>query len=69
MKSYAEILKTDRNTACKLEQNRKEGTVDIVANKGYLGVDFTVDETYVTNNHVQRRRLKFAKPKNLIPVN
>ena len=34
-----------------------------MVNKGYLGVDFKVNETHVTNNHVQRRRLTFAKPK------
>ena len=32
-KSYAEILKTDRNTAGKLVQNRNEEVVDIVAKK------------------------------------
>ena len=62
-KCYAEILKTDRNTAGKLEQNRNEGAVDIVANKGCVGVDFKVNETNVTNNRVQRRRSKIAKPK------
>ena len=62
-KNYAEILKADRNTADKLEQNRNEGAVDIVTNKGYVGVDFKVNETHVTNNCVQRRRLKIAKPK------
>ena len=33
-KSYTEILKTDGNTADKLEQNKNEGAVNIVANKG-----------------------------------
>ena len=41
----------DRNTAGKLEQNRNEGEVDIVANK--VCVDFKVNETHVTNNRVQ----------------
>ena len=62
-KSYAEILKTDRNTTGKLEQNKNEGAVDIVMNKSCVGVDFKVNETFVTNNRVQRRRLEFAKPK------
>ena len=62
-KSYAEILKTDRIKAGKLEQNRSEGAVDIVANKGFVVVDFKVNETHVTNNCVHRRRLKIAKPK------
>ena len=62
-KSYAGILKTYRNTAGTLEQNRNEGAVDIVVNKGCLGVDFKVNETRVTNNRLQRRRLKVAKPK------
>ena len=62
-KSYEEILKTDRNTAGKLEQNRNEGAADIVANKGSVGADFKVNGTHVTNNRVQRMRLKIAKPK------
>ena len=61
--SFAEILKTYRNTVGKLKQNRNEGAVDIVANKGCLGADFKVNETHVTNNRVQRRRLKIAKRK------
>ena len=64
---YKEILKRDRNKAVKLKQNRNEGAVDIVANKSCLGVDFIVNETHVTNNHVQRRRLKIAKPKIVDP--
>ena len=39
----------------------------MVANKSCLGVDFIVNETPVTNNHVQRRRLKIAKPKIVDP--
>ena len=62
-KSYAGILKTNRNTAGKLEQNRNKGAVDIVANKGCVGVDSKANETHVTSNSVQRRRLKIAKPK------
>ena len=60
-KSYAEILKTYGNTAGELEQNRNEGAVDIMGNKGGLGVDFKDNETHVTNNRLQRRRLKIAK--------
>ena len=62
-KSCAEILKTDRKTAAKLEQNRNEGAVDIVVNKGCTEVDPKVNETHVTNNRVQRGRLKIAKRK------
>ena len=57
-KSYTGILETNRNTAGKLEQNRNEG-----GNKGCLGVGFKLNETYVTNNRLQRRRLKIAKSK------
>ena len=39
-KTYAEILKTDRNKDDKLEQNRNKWAVDIVANKGCLGWTF-----------------------------
>ena len=66
-KNYAETPKMDRNTAGKLEQNRNEGAVDIVANKCCLGADFKVNETHVTNNRVQRRRLKLAVPKIVDP--
>ena len=65
-KRYKEILKRDRNKAGKLKQNRNEGVVDIVANKSCLRVDFKVNETLVTNNHVQRR-LKLAKLKTVDP--
>ena len=34
-----------------------------MANKGCVGVDFKVNETHVTNNCIQRRRLKISKPK------
>ena len=46
-KSYTEIQKTDRNTAGKLEQNRNEGAVGIVANKGCVGVEFKVMKTFL----------------------
>ena len=62
-KNYREILKTDRGKGDKLEQNRNEGAVNIFANMGCLGVDFQVKESHVTNNRVQRKRLKIAKPK------
>ena len=52
-----EILKTDINTAGNQEKTRNEGAVDIVANKGCLGL---VNESHVTNNRVQRRGLKIA---------
>ena len=54
--SYTGILETNRNTAGNLEQNRNEG-----GNKGCLGVGFKLNETYVTNNRLQRRRLKIEK--------
>ena len=44
-----------------------EGAVDIVANKGCLGVDFQVNESHVTNNRIQRKRLKIAKSKIVDP--
>ena len=66
-KTYAEILKTDRDKDDKLEQNRNEGAVEIVTNKRCLGVDFEVNESRVTNNRVQRKRLKIAKPKIVDP--
>ena len=34
-----------------------------MANKGCVGVNFKVNETRITNNRVQRMRLKIAKPK------
>ena len=34
-----------------------------MANKGCVGVNFKVNETHVTNNRIQRRRLKISKPK------
>ena len=66
-KTYAEILKTDRDKDDKLEQNRNEGAVDIVANRSCLGVDFQVNESHVTNNRVQKKRLKIVKPKIVDP--
>ena len=66
-KTYAEILKTDRDKDDKLEQNRNKWAVDIVANKGCLGVDFQVNESHVTNNCVQRKRLKIAKQRIVDP--
>ena len=66
-KTYAEILKADRDKDDKLEQNRNEGAVDIVANKGCLGLDFQINESHVTNNRVQRKRLKITKPKIVDP--
>ena len=39
-KTYAEILKTGRDKDDKLEQNSNEGAIDMVENKGCLGVDF-----------------------------
>ena len=66
-KTCAEILKTDTDKDGKLEQNGYKGAVDIVANKGRLGVDFQVNESHVTNNRVQRKRLKIAKPKIVDP--
>ena len=66
-KTYPEILKTDRDKDDKLEQNRNEGAVEIVTNKRCLGVDFEVNESRVTNNRVQRKRLKIAKPKIVDP--
>ena len=48
-------------------KNRNEGAVDIVANKSCLGVDFQVNESHVINSHVQRKRLKIAKPKIVDP--
>ena len=62
-KCYADILKTDRNTARVLKRNRDERGDDVQANKGCLRVDFRVNETHVTNNRVQRGRLKIAKSK------
>ena len=62
-KTWAEILKTDTDKDDKLQQNGNKGTVDIAANKGCLGVDFQVNESHVTSNRVQRKRLKIAKPK------
>ena len=50
-----------------LGQNRNKGAVVIVANKGCLGVDFQVNESHVTNNHVQKKRLKTAKLKIVDP--
>ena len=38
-KSYADILKTDRNTTGKLEKNRNEGAADIMANESCLQID------------------------------
>ena len=58
-RSYVEILKTDKNTAGNQEQTRNEGAVDIVTNKGSLGL---VNESHVTNNRVQIRGLKIEKP-------
>ena len=66
-KTYAEILKTDRDKDDKLEQNRNEGAAEIVTNKRCLGVNFQVNESRVTNNRVQRKRLKIAKPKIVDP--
>ena len=66
-KTYPEILKTDRDKDDKLEQNRNEGAVDIVANRSCLGVDFQVNESHVTNNRVQKKRLKIVKPKIVDP--
>ena len=66
-KTYAEILKTDRDKDDKLEQNRNEGAAEIVTNKRCLGVNFQVNESRVTNNRVQRKRLKIAKPKTVDP--
>ena len=66
-KTYAEILKTDKDKDDKLEQNRNEGAIDIVENKGCLGVDFQVNESHFTNNCVQRKRSKIAKPKIVDP--
>ena len=66
-KTYAEILKTDRDKDDMLEKNRNEEAVDIVANKGCLGVHFQVNESHITNNCVQRKRLKTAKPKIVNP--
>ena len=66
-KTYAEILKTDRDKDDKLEQNRNEGAAEIVMNKRCLGVNFQVNESRVTNNRVQRKRLKIAKPKIVDP--
>ena len=66
-KTYAEILKTDRDKDDKLEQNRNEGAAEIVTNKRCLGVNFQVNESRVTNNCVQRKRLKIAKPKIVDP--
>ena len=66
-KTYPEILKTDRDKDDKLEQNRNEGAAEIVTNKRCLGVNFQVNESRVTNNRVQRKRLKIAKPKIVDP--
>ena len=62
-KCYADILKTDRNTGRVLKRNRDERGDDVQANKSCLRVDFRVNETHVTNNRVQRGRLKIAKSK------
>ena len=64
---YKKIIKTHRDKDDKLEQNRTEGAIDTVQNKGCLGVDFQVNESYVTNNRVQRKRLKIAKPRIVDP--
>ena len=66
-KTYAEILKTDRDKDDTLDQNRNEGAAEIVTNKRCLGVNFQVNESRVTNNRVQRKRLKIAKPKIVDP--
>ena len=66
-KTYAEILKTDRDKDDKLEQNRNEGAIDIIENKGCLKVDYQVNKSHFTNNCVQRKRLKIAKPNKVDP--
>ena len=65
-KTYAEI-KSHKDKDDKLEQNSTEGAIDMVENKGCLGVDFQVNESYLTNNPVQRKRLRIEKLKIVDP--